>query len=43
METDEAGNCKGCGMAYSFVFGMQFHKKGCPYEVRKDGEPRNIS
>jgi hypothetical protein len=31
METDDNGNCKGCGMAYSFYFGMQFHKKDCPY------------
>lgn len=30
-KTDDAGNCKGCGMAYSFYFGKQFHKKGCKY------------
>lgn len=21
--------CPGCGMAYSFFFGVQFHKNGC--------------
>jgi len=32
METDELGNCAGCGMAYSFVFGCQFHKADCHYK-----------
>jgi len=22
--------CEGCGLEYSFVFGVQFHKKDCP-------------
>ena len=22
--------CVGCGVAYSFYFGVQFHKKSCP-------------
>ena len=35
-ETDEAGNCKGCGTAYSFFFGGFFHKKDCPYSQKKD-------
>ena len=28
METETDG-CSECGMAYSFYFGCQFHKKGC--------------
>ena len=30
-EKESMGDCPGCGMAYSFAFGTQFHKKGCPY------------
>ena len=22
--------CKGCGMVYSFVFNLQFHRNDCP-------------
>lgn len=25
----DGGGCPECGMAYSFVFGCQFHKRGC--------------
>ena len=35
MKTDENGNCKGCGLAYSFYFEKQFHKKDCPYAKEK--------
>jgi GMP synthase-like glutamine amidotransferase len=26
---ENSDGCPKCGMAYSFVFGVQFHKKGC--------------
>jgi len=30
MMEEPISGCKSCGMEYSFVFGVQFHKKGCP-------------
>ena len=33
------GGCPCCGVAYSFVFNMQFHKKDCPIIA---GVPCNI-
>jgi len=29
VQNKENQMCKECGMAYSFVFGIQFHKTGC--------------
>lgn len=37
METDQNGNCAGCGMAYSFVFSCQFHKADCKYRGGQNG------
>ena len=31
--------CKSCGVAYSFVFGVQFHKEDCS-EVKENKKER---
>ena len=41
MDKEESDGCPDCGLAYSFVFNCQFHKKDCPSQ--KDITKKNTS